>query len=233
MGAVSAVLSIVLIDLVLSGDNAVVIGMAAAPLPRRQRRAAIVVGAGVAVALRVTLTTLAAALLQVPALSAIGGLLLLWIAFKLLKQEEESAAGVKGVATFRGAVVTIVLADFVMSLDNVLGVAAASHGVLPLIVFGLALSMAIVMVGGGVIAELIGRARWLAYLGAAVIAWTGAEMFQSDKLVLGGIGGLMPLHPLISGILTVGTISLAHWLHRMPHPARRPRATDEPGSAPG
>jgi YjbE family integral membrane protein len=179
---ISRILQIILIDLVLSGDNAVVIGMAAYPLPRKQRRIAILFGGGAAIVLRITLTSVAALLLGLPALKAVGGLLLLWIGFRLLEQSETDET--KQASTLMGAIGTILLADFIMSLDNVLGVAAASHGDVVLLIFGLLFSMAILMVGGSVFAELIERLWWLAYLGAGVIAWTGADMVQEDALVL-------------------------------------------------
>src|SRR5205823_13914265 len=113
-----------------------VIGMAAHRLPPRQRRLAILFGGGAAIVLRIALTAVAALLLTIPGLRAIGGLLLLWIAFKLLKEEEEGAEGARTAETFRSAVLTILLADVVMSLDNVLGVAAASNGDLRLLLFG-------------------------------------------------------------------------------------------------
>ncbi len=214
MEQLSAVLSIVVIDLVLSGDNAVVIGMAAHRLPAQQRRVAILIGGGAAIVLRMTLTAVAALLLTLPALKAVGGILLLWIAFKLLKEEEESVEGVKVAATMRAAIVTILLADFIMSLDNVLGVAAASHGDLGLLIFGLALSMAILMLGGSLIASLINRLWWLVYVGSGVIAWTGAEMFLSDDLVRHA--GVLPEDaelPIAAGV-TLATLGLAHYVHR-------------------
>jgi YjbE family integral membrane protein len=208
------ILQIILIDLVLSGDNAVVIGMAAHPLPRRQRRLAILIGGGAALGLRVSLTAVAALLLGLPALKAIGGVLLLWIAFRLLEQEEESAEGVKSATTMRGAITTILLADFVMSLDNVLGVAAASGGDVSLLLFGLVVSMAIVMLGGSIIANLIDRLWWLAYVGALVIAWTGADMIQEDHLVA-GVAELPPLaRMMFSGLISCVVVALAHLVHR-------------------
>src|SRR4051812_7052337 len=122
------IVSIVIIDLVLSGDNAVVIGMAAHRLHPLQRRKAILIGGSAAIVLRLLLTSVAAFLLTIEGIQLGGGLLLLWIGFKMLKQEEESHEGIKIAATMREAVITILIADFVMSLDNVLGVAGASHG---------------------------------------------------------------------------------------------------------
>jgi YjbE family integral membrane protein len=216
MGALSAVLSIVLIDLVLSGDNAVLIGMAAHRLPPRQRRLAILLGGVAAVLLRITLTAAAALLLQIAGLRALGGLVLLWIAFKLLKEEEESSDGVRAAASLRGAVLTILLADFIMSLDNVLGVAAASGGNVGLLLFGLILSMAILMVGGSLVAEFINRLVWLAYLGAAVIAWTGASMFLEDPFVA-RVGVLAEDTRVVATVLvTIAVVVVAHLVHRRP-----------------
>src|SRR5919198_1052008 len=182
MDTISAVLGIIVIDLVLSGDNAIVIGMAAHRLPPKQRRLAILVGGGAAILLRISLTAVAALLLTIPGLQAVGGLLLLWIAFKLLKEEEEGAEGARTAETFRSAVLTILLADVVMSLDNVLGVAAASNGDLRLL--GLVLSVAILMLGGNLVAELVDRLWWLAYVGAGVIAWTGTDLVLEDPFVM-------------------------------------------------
>src|SRR5262245_33735392 len=125
MGFLYSILRIIIVDLVLSGDNAVVIGMAAHRLPPKQRKQAILIGGGAAIALRILLTATAALLLTIPGLQFVGGLLLLWIAFKLLKEEEESHEGIKVAKTMREAILTILIADFVMSKDNVLDVVGA------------------------------------------------------------------------------------------------------------
>jgi len=217
---ISRIIQIILIDLVLSADNAVVIGMAAHPLPPRQRRLAIVFGGGAAVLLRVVLTGVAAWLLGLPALKAIGGLLLLWIAYRLLEHDDASK-DVKAASTLRAAITTILIADVVMSLDNVLGVAAASGGNIALLVFGLLVSMGIVMFGGGLFANLIDRLWWLAYVGAAVIAWTGSEMLQEDAIVV-GLGSLpLFLEIAVNMVVTVAVVGLAHVVHRRPPVLRR------------
>jgi YjbE family integral membrane protein len=207
------ILQIILIDLVLSGDNAVVIGMAAHPLPPRQRRIAIIVGGAAALVLRASLTSIAALLLGLPALKAVGGLLLLWIAYRLLKQEEESGES-RVATTMRGTILTILLADFIMSLDNVLGVAAASGGDVPLLIFGLTFSMAILMVGGSVFAQLIDRLWWLAYVGAFVIAWTGFDMFQDDQYVAEVIKLPDYARLIVSAVVSSVVVALAHRVHR-------------------
>lgn len=229
MELLSAVFGIVLIDLVLSGDNAVVIGMAAHRLPPRQRRLAILFGGGAAIVLRLALTAIAALLLTLPYLKAIGGLLLLGVAYKLLREEESADAETEPnsrrsstTATLRGAIVTILLADFIMSLDNVLGVAAASHGDVALLLFGLGLSMAILMLGGSIVASVINRLWWLAYVGTAVIAWTGIEMFLEDPAIehLSPVLESAAVHLGVGALVTAFVVGLAHLFQR--HlPARR------------
>src|SRR5579859_3387136 len=217
---ITRIVQIVLIDLVLSADNAVVIGMAAHPLPPSQRRMAILGGGG-AIGLRVLLTGIAALLLGLPALKAIGGVLLLWIAYRLLERDDEAQNSTKTASTLRAAIATILVADVVMSLDNVLGVAAASSGDIPLLIFGLLVSMAIVMLGGGLFADLIDRLWWLTYLGAAVIAWTGAEMLQEDAFVVGLASLPVSAQVAINAVVTVAVVALAHVVHRRPLVLRR------------
>jgi YjbE family integral membrane protein len=221
----SAVLGIVIIDLVLSGDNAVVIGMAAHRLPPRQRRFAILIGGGAAIALRISLTATATLLLTLPLLRAIGGVLLLWIAWKLLKDEEESAEGVRVAGSMREAITTILLADFIMSLDNVLGVAAAARGDIGLLMFGLVFSMAILMIGGGITASLLNRFWWLVYIGAGVIAWVGAKMLLEDPYVEQVLHLPTAVHLPVLAVATAATLALAHTFHR--HLPRRRRAAED------
>ena len=216
MIALYAIFRIVVINLVLSGDNAVVIGLAAHRLPLRQRRIAIFTGGAVAVLLRIVLTATAALLLQITGLQFVGGMLLIWIAFKLLKEEEESKEGVRSAGGMREAIITILVADFVMSTDNVLGVAAASGGDLRLLVFGLIMSMAIVMWMGSLVAELINRFWWLSYVGAAVIAWTGAMMMFDDCFVTERAEWLSRSAAYVSAtVITIAVTAFAHWFHRM------------------
>ena len=210
------ILNIVIIDLVLSGDNAVVIGMAAHRLAPAQRKKAIMLGGGAAIALRVALTAVAAFLLRQKGLQLGGGLLLLWIGFKLLKQEEESHEGIKVAGSMKEAVITILIADFVMSLDNVLGVAGASHGSMELLIFGLVLSMGILMFLGNLVANLINRMWWLAYLGSGVIAWTGGLMIFEDKFVSERWEWTHgPVAYISAAVITVLTLGFAHWFHRI------------------
>ena len=177
-------LNITLIDIALSGDNAIVIGMAAAALPKRKRTRVIVAGGALAILLRVILTSVAAMILLLPFLSAAGGLVLVWIAYRLLgigaPGGDEPLEGRKP-ASPRQAILYIVAADFTMSLDNVIAVAGAAKGSVALLAAGLLLSMPLLMATGGFVALLIDRARWLIYLGAAAISFTAARMLLEDR----------------------------------------------------
>jgi YjbE family integral membrane protein len=186
-------LNITLIDVALSGDNAIVIGMAAATLPRERRTLAIALGGALAIVLRIGLTVVATFLMLVPYLSAIGGLVLVWVVWRLLKPEPEAEAGdapeggakqgPKEAKSFRQAILLIVAADFMMSLDNVIAVAGSAHGSVFLLIAGLLISMPLLMTAGGLISGLIDRARWLVYVGAAAISFTAARMVFEDKAV--------------------------------------------------
>ena len=178
----SAILSIIVIDLVLSGDNAVVIGMAARRLSPENRRRAIIFGGAGAVGLRVLFTAMAALLLGVPYLQALGGLLLLYIAYKLLRPQDHGAH-VTEAGSLSEAIRTIVLADVVMSLDNILTVGGAAHGDLGLLLFGLILSIPILLLGSELVARLLGRFPILVYLGAFVLILTAVEMILEDDIV--------------------------------------------------
>jgi YjbE family integral membrane protein len=179
---ISKVVTIILIDLVLSGDNAVVIGMAARRLSPENRRRAIIIGGAGAVGLRIIFTAMAALLLDVPYLQAAGGVLLLWIAFKLLRPQEHDAK-VSEAGSLREAIQTIILADVVMSLDNILAVGGAAEGHLWLLLFGLALSIPILLLGSELVARLLGRLPILVYVGAVVLIITAVGMILEDDLI--------------------------------------------------
>lgn len=174
--------SIVLIDLVLSGDNAVVIGMAARRLSDENRRKAIIWGGVGAVALRVLFTVAAALLLGLPYLQAIGGILLLWIAIRLIKPSHEEAH-IHEAGSLGDAIRTIILADVVMSLDNILAVGGAAHGHLGLLVFGLMLSIPILMLGSNLVAKVLQRLPILLYIGVFVLVHAAVGMILGDKLI--------------------------------------------------
>lgn len=174
-------LQIILIDLVLSGDNAVIIAMATRNLDRRSRKKAFLMGALGAIVLRVFFTSMAAVtLFKVPLLQVFGGIVLLWIAVKLLTENGEGRV-IEPQKRLIGAVRTIILADLVMSLDNVLAVGGASHGSLFLLIAGLLFSMTILMVGSQVLASIMARSEFITSIGAGVIAWVAGDMIGSER----------------------------------------------------
>jgi YjbE family integral membrane protein len=178
-------LNITLIDIALSGDNAIVIGIAAATLPQARRKWAIIIGGGLAIVLRIALTSVATLLMLIPFLSAVGGLVLVWVVYRLLKPGEGNSieSGLKEAESFRQAIFLIVAADFMMSLDNVIAVAGSAHGSIFLLIAGLLISMPLLMTAGGLISGLIDKARWLVYVGAVAISFTAARMVFEDKAV--------------------------------------------------
>jgi YjbE family integral membrane protein len=178
--SLTAVLSIIIIDLVLSGDNAVVIGMAARSLSAENRRRAIIFGGAGAIGLRILFTALATVLLGIPYLQAIGGVLLFYIAFKLLRPQGDGHGDVKEAGSLREAIQTIILADVVMSLDNILAVAGAAHGDIRLLIFGLLLSIPIILFGSELVARLLGRFPAFLYVGAFVLVHAAVAMVLQD-----------------------------------------------------
>jgi YjbE family integral membrane protein len=177
----SGLLSIVLIDLVLAGDNAIVIALAARSLPTELRNKAIFWGTFGAVAVRVVLTTGVVYLLKLPGLMLLGGVILLPIAWKLLRQDDKHEDPHLKVATgFWSAMRTIVVADALMGLDNVLAIAGAARGHVGLVVIGLLISIPLVVWGSTLILKLIDRFPVIVYIGAAAIAWTAARMIAND-----------------------------------------------------
>lgn len=179
-----AVLQIVLIDILLSGDNAVVIALACRNLPEHQRRLGIFWGVGGAIALRITLTFFAVSLLSIPYLKIIGAILLLWIGVKLVQpQQEEGGHEIKAAGNLIGAIRTIIIADFVMSLDNVIAVAAAARDSLFLLIFGLALSIPLMVWASQLILRLMDRFPSIILLGGALLGWVGLSMAVHDPVV--------------------------------------------------
>jgi len=180
----SALLAIVLIDLVLAGDNAIVIALAARNLPAHLQKRAIVWGTAGAVVVRSLMTLTVVWLLQIPGLMLAGGLGLVWIAYKLLVPPQEGDDEQHPVAhTFWGAMKTIVIADALMGVDNVLGVAGAAHGAFDLVVIGLLISVPIVVWGSRIVLHWVERFPIITYAGAAVLAFTSAKMIVSEPLL--------------------------------------------------
>jgi YjbE family integral membrane protein len=179
-----AVAQIILIDILLSGDNAIVIALACRNLPERQRRLGIFWGVGGAIGLRVTLTFFAVTLLTLPYVKLIGAALLLWIGVKLIApQEQHDGHEIKAASNLFGAIRTIIIADFVMSLDNVLAVAAAARDSVFLLIFGLALSIPLMVWASQLILRLMDRFPVIIVLGGALLGWIALAMAISDPLV--------------------------------------------------
>ena len=180
--------TIVVIDLMLAGDNALVIALAVRSLPKRQQLLGRVFGTAGAVLLRIILIALALALLKIPFLQLVGGLLLIGIAFKLVRPTAEEGKHVRQGSSLRSAIGIIIVADLVMSLDNVLGVAAAARGDMRLVVFGIALSIPIVVWGSGLLARLMNRAPWVIWLGGAVLGYVAGDMILDDDALRSWLG---------------------------------------------
>ena len=179
---------IVVINILLSGDNAVVIALACRNLPERQRKWGVIWGAAGAVALRIVLTFFAVALLDLPWLKIAGGLLLVWIGIKLIAEDDSGGHGeVEASQRLMGAVRTVIVADLVMSLDNVIGVAAAARGSLFLLVFGLLISIPLVVAGSQLILKAIERYPALVIAGGGLLGYVAGEMAVSDTAVEGWI----------------------------------------------
>jgi YjbE family integral membrane protein len=206
----SALFSIVIIDLVLAGDNAIVIGLAARNLPKEQQKKVIFWGTAGAIVIRALLTLAVTWLLKIPGLLLIGGILLIWIAYKLLVEEKEH--GDVQSQNLWAAVKTIIIADTVMGLDNVLAIAGASHGNFMLVILGLLISIPIVVWGSTLILKFIDRYPIIIYIGSAVLAWTASKMiidepflhtfFVNNPLIKWGL-----TIALIVGVLLLGRIN--------------------------
>lgn len=197
-----SLVSIILLDIVLGGDNAVVIGMASRQLPAEMRKKAIYIGTAGAIIIRVLMTLIAAYLLAVPYVQALGGFILLPIAFKLLKPQKNASPSSMASASFTSAIKTIIVADTAMGIDNVLAIAGASHGNMLLVFIGLVISIPIVVWGSQLIARLMDRFSWLVALGASLLAYTSASMILHDKI----IGSLLHSLPFVSYLFPAGFI---------------------------
>jgi len=203
--------AIVLIDLVLAGDNAIVIAMAARSLPVHLRKKAILWGTLGAIVVRSLMTVVVVWLLKIPGLLIAGGILLLWIAVKLLSDDGAKEGGHQGGMTFWGAMKTIIIADAVMGLDNVLAVAGAAHGSYVLVVLGLLISVPIVVWGSGLILKWIERFPVIVYAGAAVLAGTAVKMILAEPLVKPWVDAAGGWAWLLY-IVVIGAVLGAGWL---------------------
>jgi YjbE family integral membrane protein len=216
------ILQIIWINIILSGDNAVVIALACRGLPPERQRVGMIAGAGVAVGLRIIFTLLVASLLSTPFLKMAGSLLLLWIAVKLLVEDEEEAEGKIAVSDrLWHAIRTIAIADAVMSLDNVLAIAAVAQGSWFLLILGLAISIPLVIVGASLIMTLIERFPIFVWLGAGLLGWVAGEMLISDPWLVGQLGEVAA-HRLEMPVAALGAlfvVGLGYLLRRRMHAA--------------
>jgi YjbE family integral membrane protein len=178
-----AVGKIIWINVLLSGDNALVIALACRGLERRQRLWGMILGAGVAVILRIVFTGIVATLMELPYLKLVGGLALIVIAAKLLVPEEEDEEGVQSASHLWAAVQIVVVADIVMSLDNVIAVAAAANGSVPLLILGLAISVPLIVAGAALIMALLSRLPILVWAGAALLGWIAGDVIATDPAI--------------------------------------------------
>ena len=217
------------VNLLLSGDNALVIALAVRALPAPKRVQGQIWGAAGAVLLRLLFLAVVLYLLEVPFLKLVGGLLLVWIAVRLVQTEGDADATVKHGASLWEAIWIIIVADVTMSLDNVLAVAAAARGDFVLIVFGIAVSLPIVVWGAGWLARLMNRHAWIVWVGGGILGKVAGQMILEDRLVRdypwarafeydlpGGLGEVS-LHPLPIGLAAIVT-ALGWWLSRRAHP---------------
>lgn len=205
---IAALLSIVLIDLILAGDNAVIIAMAVRSLPRKQRQKGILFGSGAAVLLRVVLTFFAAQLLQTPYLKFVGGLFILWIAVKLFIEGNPGEEIHREPKTIWQAMWVIVVADITMSVDNVLAVAGASKGNLFLLIFGLGLSIPFVVFTSSLLSMLMDKYPFIIYIGAAVLGKVGAEMIFTDPVIVEHLNPSVVFQYAMEALFAIGVIGI-------------------------
>lgn len=217
----SALLAIILIDLVLAGDNAIVIALAARNLPQHLQKKAIFWGTVGAISVRALMTMGIVWLLKIPGLMLVGGIGLLWIAYRLLADTSSESHDKPTATTFWGAMKVIVIADALMGIDNVLGVAGAAHGSIELVLIGLLVSVPIVVLGSSFVLQLVERFPIIIKLGAAVLAFTAAQMIIGEPLLdpLFDPAGLLHQVARIATYVTaiVGVLGLGWWSTRRAH----------------
>lgn len=208
------VFKIILIDLLLSGDNAVVIALACRNLPVGQRKKGILYGVFGAIGLRVMLTFFAVNVLALPYLKLVGGLLLLWIGVKLILPDEDAHGdfSIKAESNLWGAVKTIIIADLVMSLDNVMGVAGAAHGNAVLLIFGLLVSIPLIAWSSQLVLKLIERFPFVIYAGGALLGYVAGEMFAGESLFKAILETQYLIKQIIPFVCALVVVAIAAWL---------------------
>jgi YjbE family integral membrane protein len=206
----SALFLIITINIVLSGDNAVVIAIACRKLPLDHRKKAILWGTFLAIVVRVIATVLAVYLLKIPYLYLIGGIVLVWISYKLLL-DDDAEENIDAGENLAQAVKTIVIADIMMGLDNVLAIAGAANGDLVLIILGLLISIPIMIFGSQLILKAMERFPWILYVGAGVLAWAAAKMILHEKVVADLVHGTVWLETAFKVLIVAGVIAAGKW----------------------
>lgn len=213
-----ALFGIMMVNIVLSGDNAVVIALASRCLPPAQQKKAILWGSAGAIGLRIILTLVAVILLQIPYLQFIGGLLLVWIAGKLLV-EDNSCENIEASDSLWAAVKTIIIADIIMSLDNTLAIAAIAKGDWLLLILGLGISIPLIIFGSQLLVMVMARFPIVVYAGAGLIAWTAGEMMVRDQKIGPYITGAVP-YWTIPALITITVLGLGVWSKQYRHAAQ-------------
>lgn len=201
-----ALLQIIWINALLSGDNAVVIALACRNLPENQKKIGMLAGAGAAICLRIVFTAVVVFLLGIPYLKVIGALALLWIAVDLLKPKHEEESSVEQNSSLLKAVGTIALADMIMSLDNVIAIAGVAHGDWTLIILGLLISIPLIIAGSAIILKIIDRLPVVVWLGAALLGYVAGEMLMSDVAVTSRFGEEFAHHWTLAVGLTLALV---------------------------
>lgn len=209
------ILQIIWINILLSGDNAVVIALACRGLPPNQRTIGIAMGAGAAIVLRVVFTLMTTQLLGLPWIKAIGAIALVWIAVKLIVPEEATEDSIAGHDSLWKAVQTVAVADVVMSLDNVIAIAAAAKGNTGLIIFGLVVSIPLVIAGSTLLMKVIDRFPILVWAGAALLGWIAGEIFVEDTAITQTFGWHIPV--LMAEIFTALFVVVAGYIFKRQH----------------
>jgi YjbE family integral membrane protein len=210
-GWFSALASIIVIDLILAGDNALVIGLAARNVPTALQRRVILWGTVGAIGVRAVLTGVVVWLLKIPGFMIVGGLALVYVGWKLTRADAKDDESVVAQSTVRGAVQTIIVADAVMGVDNVLAVGGAAHGSLLLVLIGLGVSIPIVIWGSTLVLKWVARYPAILWLGAAVIGWTAAKMIASEPLLAGVLDGRRWLHTALYVAIVGGLAGAPAW----------------------
>lgn len=209
----TALVTIIWVNIILSGDNAVVIALAARSLPQRQQKQAVFWGAGAAVVMRIVLTIVAVELLRFPYLKLIGAVLLLWIAVKLLIPDEGHGEGIESSSNLMSAIKTILIADLVMSLDNVIAVAAAAKGSTTLLIIGLVISIPLVIFGATMLMKVMERFPVIITIGAGILGWVAGEMGVTDPVLAQWVDdNAKYLHWIAPAVGVVFVIAVGKWL---------------------